>query len=37
MNYMDVPQNEYFEKVEIQKETNYHTFIDTEQEDLIDL
>jgi len=37
MNYMDVPQNEYFEKVDTQKKINYHDFIDTDQEDLIDL
>ena len=37
MNYTDVPQNEYFSQIIIKNETDYNTFIDTEQEELVDL
>lgn len=37
MNYNDIPQNEYFTEIKIEKDTDYTTFIDTEQEELLDL
>lgn len=37
MNYHDVPQNEYYNKIKYEKEIDYNRFIDTEQEELIDL
>lgn len=37
MNYNDIPQNEYYTELSINKEIDYTTFIDTEQEELIDL
>ena len=37
MNYNDIPQNEYYTELKIDKEVNYTNFIDTEQEELIDL
>ena len=37
MNYNDIPQNEYYTELPIIKETDYTTFIDTEQEELVDL
>ena len=37
MNYNDIPQNEYYTELPINKEIDYTTLIDTEQEELIDL
>ena len=37
MNYTDVPQNEYYDKIEMTKDTNYNDLIDVEQEELVDL
>ena len=37
MNYTDVPQNEYFSEIKIETDTDYSTFIDAEQEELVDL
>ena len=37
MNYTDVPQNEYYDKIEMTKDTNYSDLIDFEQEELVDL
>lgn len=37
MNYTDVPQNEYFSEIKTETDTDYSTFIDTEQEELVDL
>ena len=37
MNYNDIPQNEYYTELKVEKEVNYTSFIDTEQEELVDL
>lgn len=37
MNYNDIPQNEYFTEIKIEKDIDYTSFIDTEQEELVDL
>lgn len=37
MNYNDIPQNEYYTELKIEKEVDYTNFIDTEQEELVDL
>ena len=37
MNYIDVPQHEYFTELQDEKQIDYNIFIDTEQEGLIDL
>ena len=37
MNYMDVPQYEYYTEIKPETETDYSSFIDTEQEELVDL
>lgn len=37
MNYTDVPQNEYFSEIKTETDTDYSTFIDAEQEELVDL
>ena len=37
MNYSDIPQNEYYSELPVNKETDYTAFIDTEQEELVDL
>jgi hypothetical protein len=37
MNYNDIPQNEYYTELKIGKEVDYTNFIDTEQEELVDL
>lgn len=37
MNYNDIPQNEYYTELNVEKEVNYTSFIDTEQEELVDL
>lgn len=37
MNYNDIPQNEYFTEIKIEKDIDYATFIDTKQEELVDL
>ena len=37
MNYVDIPQNEYYSEIKLEKTIDYNKFIDTEQEELIDL
>ena len=37
MNYTDVPQYEYYTEIKTDKDTDYNKYIDTEQEELIDL
>ena len=37
MNYNDIPQNEYYTELKVEKEIDYTNFIDTEQEELVDL
>ena len=37
MNYADIPQNEYYSEIKLEKTIDYNKFIDTEQEELIDL
>lgn len=37
MNYNDIPQNEYYTELKIENNIDYTTFIDTEQEELVDL
>ena len=37
MNYTDVPQFEYYDKIEVEKNIDYNKFINIEQEELVEL